>query len=284
MLALVTCHFNPLKYRRALENYNRFRDALGHEITTVELSFDDEFEIEDAIHIRGDERNLMWQKERLLNLAIASLPEQVDQIAWLDSDFLFLNKNWFEQAERMLDDFAAIQLVSHFHFTDRQGEIVRVAESFAHSWRQGRFELRAGGHGGAWAARRAVIPQGIYDGDIIGGGDTALIHAWTGRPHSYGQRWARLPKMQGRFLKWAETHGPLVDGSIGCVPGDAIHLWHGDRKHRQYVSRSHILTRHLFDPRRDIRIGTNGVWEWCSDKPQLHREVREYFQNRREDG
>ena len=39
-------------------------------------------------------------------------------------------------------------------------------------------------------------------------------------------------------------------------------------------------------PRRpaDVRVGPAGAWEWASDKPELHRAVRELFYRRNEDG
>jgi hypothetical protein len=33
----------------------------------------------------------------------------------------------------------------------------------------------------------------------------------------------------------------------------------------------------------DIKINENGIWEWASDKPELHEEVAEYFEERKED-
>ena len=33
---------------------------------------------------------------------------------------------------------------------------------------------------------------------------------------------------------------------------------------------------------RDVRVNEQGVLEWATDKPKLHREVTEYFNNRKE--
>ncbi len=39
-----------------------------------------------------------------------------------------------------------------------------------------------------------------------------------------------------------------------------------------------------FDPKADIALDHNGCWEWSSDKPELHRRVKQYFASRKEDG
>ena len=58
-------------------------------------------------------------------------------------------------------------------------------------------------------------------------------------------------------------------------------LWHGDIARRKYTERDRSLAD--FDPSSDIAIGSTGCWQWNSDKPTMHRAVREYFQSRRED-
>ena len=101
MLGLITCVFNPTSSSRINQNYIQFRRKLNHPVTTVELSFNDQpFFIEDAIQIRGSSHNIMWQKERLLNIALESLPNQVDKVAWLDADIIFENENWFQETEK----------------------------------------------------------------------------------------------------------------------------------------------------------------------------------------
>jgi len=45
-----------------------------------------------------------------------------------------------------------------------------------------------------------------------------------------------------------------------------------------------ILLDAHYDPRTDLRLNADGCWTWNSDKPELHRRLREYFAGRREDG
>ena len=69
----ITTYFNPVQYKRRLSNYKIFRANLGIPLVTVELSFDGRFELtnRDAdilIQISGGA--VLWQKERLLNVAL----------------------------------------------------------------------------------------------------------------------------------------------------------------------------------------------------------------------
>jgi hypothetical protein len=85
------------------------------------------------------------------------------------------------------------------------------------------------------------------------------------------------------YLRWAQPFAADVQGRIGCVPGLALHLWHGNPVNRQYSSRNAILQRHVFDPATDLGLNAEGIWEWASNKPEMHNEVRAYFSARRED-
>ena len=73
MLHCISSYFNPTNSKKIKENYLTFRKNLKVPLTTVELAFNDQpFFISDSIKIRGDTNNIMWQKERLLNIAIDS--------------------------------------------------------------------------------------------------------------------------------------------------------------------------------------------------------------------
>lgn len=79
---------------------------------------------------------------------------------------------------------------------------------------------------------------------------------------------------------WCNSFGPH---NVGFIPGNVRHLFHGYRSDRHYRERHVLLSTHRYDPQTDVRIGENGLLEWCSDKPDLHAAVREYFMSRNED-
>jgi hypothetical protein len=276
---VVTSHFNQQGYARPLANCWRFRDALrGATLHTIELSFTGDFQIPDAVHVRGGPEHVMWQKERLLNLLVESLPDDVSEVAWIDADLLLLNQDWARHAMIGLDQAAVVQLFEHIHFTNSDGHVIRSNDSFVRLLGTGK-----GGQaspGGAWAARRDVFP--IYDHAICGGGDKLLVEAWVGNWAALADRLS--PTWANQWINSCQRQHRLIDGRLGYIHGDAVHLWHGSRHKRRYDERWHKLRELQFDPLRDIAIDSNGLWKWASDKPELHAFVADYFAERNEDG
>ncbi|WP_129677916.1 hypothetical protein [Candidatus Chloroploca sp. Khr17] len=111
----VTAYFNPAHYRTRPANYARFAAPLraaGIPLLTVECAFgDDPFELPpgpDVIQVQA--RDVLWQKERLINLGVSHLPPQAQKVAWLDGDILFTNPDWAVETAALLD---AVQGLHH---------------------------------------------------------------------------------------------------------------------------------------------------------------------------
>jgi hypothetical protein len=86
------------------------------------------------------------------------------------------------------------------------------------------------------------------------------------------------------YRRWASRFERAVRGSISFVPGEIVHLWHGDIRDRQYRVRFEGFDRFDFDPERDIALDDQEAWRWASRKPRLHARALELFSLRREDG
>ncbi len=111
----ITSYYNPIRYRRRLSNYRSFHERLTTPLVAVELSFDGDFELNrhDAdvlIQIRGGA--IVWQKERLLNLAIRAVPHGTEDVAWIDCDVIFGRTDWVVEAKEQLATFNVVQLYS----------------------------------------------------------------------------------------------------------------------------------------------------------------------------
>ena len=223
-LWVVTTYYNPGRYRTKRANYERFAApirAAGIPFVTIECAFGDEsFELTsgpDIIHVCG--HDVMWVKERLINLAISRLPSHVTKVAWLDADILFTNPSWARKTSSLLDQWPLVQ--PH----DRVGRMALGQLTFTGASRrsfacqlQRRSEsafLGSAAHGQpgiAWAARRDIIEKhGLYDAAIIDGGDELLAHAAGGGLNSrcvrsitcanLRQRPLLLDKVLNRFLR-----------------------------------------------------------------------------------
>ena len=113
MLWGVTAYFNPAGYQSRLDNYRSFRKRLNTPLVAVEMSPDGRFELrcDDAdivVQLAGGD--VLWQKERLLNVALLHLPKDCDIVAWLDCDILFSDDNWPARARAALDSYCMVQL------------------------------------------------------------------------------------------------------------------------------------------------------------------------------
>lgn len=300
-LAVVTCYFNSHGYRSKRRNYDDFERSIldsGLRLLTAEVAFADaEFELPAAPHIlRLRARDVLWHKERLLNIAIAQLPPEVTKVAWLDGDILFENADWAVETSRALESVPVLQPFHHaFRLLpgqrahDGQGERHR---SFAavHSALPGlsRFaSFTVHGHTGfGWAARRDVVQAlGLYDAAIAGSGDHLMAHAFCGDFSSrcLEETFLRCSSYLTHFKQWAEPAWKLVRGRVGFVPGAVLHLWHGERKFRGHRQRNEAMSRLGFDPLRDLRREENGLWCWSGRMPGLRDWGLEYFAHRRED-
>ena len=114
-LWIIVSYFNPLNYRTRRFNYDVFIKALdqaGLNHLTVECAFDGQsFSLPNnpnVIKVRSN--SVLWQKERLLNLAISWLPKSCRYVAWLDCDLLFMNPRWAVETVLLLNEYPIVQL------------------------------------------------------------------------------------------------------------------------------------------------------------------------------
>jgi hypothetical protein len=301
----ITSYFNPAGYRNRLKNYRIFRQRLAVPLVTVEFSCGRGFELGEGdadvlVQIRGPD--LLWQKERLLNLALRSLPAECDFVAWLDGDVVLTRTDWPQAASRMLEQHPLVQLFHERYnlppdtLPEQANARHPAGHAVAHQIRHRIVSPEAMGEVGsahrlgialglAWAARRRLLEtHGFYDAGVLGGGDRALACAAFGQLDGLLAPWCANPRQSAHFLDWARPFHEDVRGSVGCVGGACFHLWHGAREDRRYVERYEGFRAFDFDPGRDIVLDPSGCWRWNSDKPEMHRYVRDYFHSRREDG
>ena len=299
----ITSYYNPVRYRRRLSNYRIFRANLGVPLVTVELSFDGRFDLADQdadILIQLSGGAVLWQKERLLNLAVKAVPAGVKNVAWFDCDVVLKRADWTNEAQRQLDEFNVVQLFSdviHLECEDHEKnaangngqapvpgvaslsnapELLSVEKLTA---KKVRFNP-----GLAWAANRTLIEDhGFYDAAIVGGGDSLMAYAMYGRPAVLVKRFRLGAARERHYLKWAVPFHKSVAERIGHVSGTIGHLRHGDAENRAYFDRQEWLAGFDFDPDVDLRIGANGAWHWARPRPDLEEFLRRYFVSRAED-
>ena len=297
----ITSYFNPIRYRRRSFNYHVFRRSLDLPLVTVELGFDGKYELtnKDAdVLIQIDGGAVLWQKERLLNLALKAVPADIENIAWLDCDVVFQRSDWIEEAERRLTSLNVIQLYSesaefkaellHSAVNTEAHYTPAIVALFADSnlptkerW-QSVEKIRPKQFGFAWAGKRALLQdQSFYDAAILGGADGLMFLAMYGLFEEAINRSSLNKVSANHYLSWAESFHKAVAQRVGHIPGKIYHLWHGDRKNRKYRDRYRLLRS--FDPYSDISLASNGAWRWKDPQSELAQNVKKYFLERLED-
>ena len=296
----ITSYFNPAQYKRRLSNYRIFRANLDIPLATVELSFDGHFELthdDSDILIQISGGAILWQKERLLNVVIKSVPENAKNVAWLDCDVIFERTDWMHDAEQKLSEANIVQLYSDLIDLGPEPYQSNIKCQGLHPTGHGIVsmglkrltattsdKIRCSLPGLAWAARRGILEEhGFYDALIAGSGDTSMFHAMYGQFEHEMQRRHLNRARQQHYLQWARPFYRTVGGKVGHVPGRIYHLWHGKVINRNYEGRSRSLAGIDFDPDIDLRIGANGAWQWARRRPDLEDFLRKHFLSRAED-
>jgi hypothetical protein len=302
----ITSYFNPVGYARRLQNYLVFRKHLTIPLVTVELAYRDDFDLPpDAadILIRLRCKDILWQKERLLNLALAALPPYCDSVAWLDCDVVFEHNDWADQSLQALERFPILQPFHRVYEPfadswDKYGELppgVELGYSLAHLLSLGvvtpeilhsnmRLKQRTNS-GLAWVARRELLDRdGFYDVCVMGSGNRAMLCGALGTPENAIRYLHMAPSWAEHYAAWADAHFHSVRAEIGSIDGTIVHLWHGDLIHRRYQERHREFSRYHYDPASDIALDDQGCWRWNGEKAAMHAYVADYFRSRREDG
>jgi hypothetical protein len=294
-LHVVTAVANPLRWQSRIRLYRDFerhmRDS-GVQLTVVECAYGDrphEIAPCDGVrHIPVRARTLVWTKENLLNIGIASLPQDWKYVAWVDADIRFRRPDWASETLHALQLHDVVQPWTDCYDLGPNGEHLAVHRAFCRVWRDG-GPIGAGygtfAHPGyAWAGTRQALEWvgGLVETAALGAGDHHMALALIGRveasvPGGVTDGYRRpLSRWQAR----ATRH---IAGNIAAVPGTIEHAWHGPKKSRRYIERWDVLTRHGFDPDEDLKRNVWGVLELADNKPALRRDMDAYFRVRAED-
>lgn len=284
-LAVATCFFNFAGFTRPQANLTRFLRQMAKDrvsVYGVEMSFNGRFV---TLGERGwnqvvldPSRQMLWQKEAAINAASRMLPEETSAVAWVDADVWFANPAWPAEALKALETHEVVQLFERAHWTDEGGRV----ESTRASSGVRPLTIKWDSHPGfAWAMRRNLWDRsgGLYPFAISGGGDSIMATSFQ-QTSKWDHLWNHVGVSRSAYLKWESN---FTGVSVGFVPGELYHEWHGSRKDRDYLNRA--LRMKDLDVTRDLEFDKRGLLRWTNDAPAaIIKAAADYFPSRREDG
>ena len=307
---VVTTVFNPIRFNSRWRLYNKFAHHVttsGGILYTVEVALGDrEFSVttsNNPCHLQLRSREIIWHKERALNLLIHRLPANWKYLAWVDADVTFVRTDWINEIRHQLQVYDILQPWKIAEDLDALEHPIQRHMSFGASFANrirtpkqatGNYEgsvilsssagdMQAWHPGFAWAIRRDAFDKigALFDTGICGAGDNHMAKALVGdaanscHPQvSEGYRSA--------VLEWGERAAMLYR-NIGYMDGLLLHHWHGPKAGRRYWDRWKILTETKFDPSKDLIREATGLFGLKPQRYELKRLLREYFLQRNED-
>lgn len=284
---------NPVRFERRYQLFREFCARMKNEpqvrLTTVELQQGNRpFATNSKIRYRTKDE--IWYKENLINLGIQQLPEDWENVAWIDTDIEFQNKNWARETIEQLQTYDVVQMFSHAIDLGPNGETLQVHTGFMYSyinegpnWRKDKYAgYRHTGY--CWAAtRKAINKMGcLLEFAIFGSGDYHMATALIGQVdkslrQDLHPNYIQLCKI---YEERCERH---IKRNVGYVDGTIFHNWHSCKSRRRYHDRPKVLAEMKFDPLRDLKKDCEGLWQLEDINIPLRDEIRYYFRSRHED-
>ena len=319
-LAVMCCYFSSVSFKNPVNNYYIFKKFIEQHVDlyTIELVFDgeepqlgaDSFYKKTLRGSRAD--NLLWQKERLLNILAEDILDKTDYkyLGWADADVLFQNENWDKSVCDVLEDHLVTQMFDSAALLSPDLTIKEIPEEYFGLPQRYLSTIKAWETEGAstsdpinlagppatqcgfaWAACREFFETvGLEDRNVFGDSDSCMIAAFTGgepffnvhQIHCMGP--STVPEFTAYKKKIRDLASSLNKKVISCSDGSIYHLQHGSLKGKQYCSRLDMIKEARFDALKHIELDKNGLWKIsASASPLLKKHLTKYFTDRNED-
>ena len=296
-LWVVTAIFNPWRYKSRIDLYRKFEKYVadaGANLVTVELAFGERpFEVTEAgdpLDIQLRTHTELWHKEKMLNLGIQSLPPDWKYVAWIDADVIFARPDWAKETVHLLQHYPVIQMFSQAIDATYKFELLKTHTGIIYAWQEGLMDFKNNRYdhfhpGFAWAARRDALDNlgQLFDTAILGSADRHMALSFiecVERSYPKGISKGYYEQLQ----LWQERSKKYIKRNVGYMPGMLVHAFHGSKVNRAYNSRWRILVDYKYDPEFDLKLDTQGLYQFTDRCPDLHYAIRKYFSARDEDG
>lgn len=232
--------------------------------------------------------SMLFHKERLWNLGAQLCNSK--KIIFLDADLVFKQHDWLERCCALLDQFDVIQPFHQAIWLDKDGRPDMHRESVASAIGCKTIPKLQPYHAGfGWGMTRKVFDElgGFYDACVSGNSDSLFALslrdncAHKALETYFARRQDSTIKCQS-YLRYKEKACSLNLGVSSPSGTQVVHMWHGHRKDRQYVTRTPLFPRRE-DGEFAVHDSATGLQEWDKIKISNH-STKNYFVGKRDDG
>ena len=294
--AVLIAFFNPAKFRRILANALYIIKILKEQnipLFTVECVFHRAKPQIPHADLVLHSNSYMFYKEQLWNKLEPIVPEKYTKLVFLDADVMFDTPDWVDQISKELDVHDIIQPYDQASWLTPDNKRIRSKKfSYAAAIVMNKpltnYNIHEYHPGFAWALKRDIFRRigGFFSRSIIGGGDVTfainlLKTTVTNKLFSIAVNESFGNLIFDEWKKYNKQF-KLVNPSLGFLRNRALHLFHGVKENRQYVSRyyaiSNVLTKSWDE---EILLNKDGLFEFKNDV--VNKTLLGYFKGRNED-
>jgi len=224
--------------------------------------------------------DIIWHKERLLNLAIERLPDVYDAVCWIDSDIVFLCENITDSIVAVLRDWPIAQPWQKLQALNEHGNIVprlsahgtplwENSAAWANQCSPGNRDKIRGAPAGAICARRETIVAmgGIFDAALCSSNDLLFLRAIFNQPLLPDDPLALSNSFVEYYDSYRSKAAATTRGALGHVAGDILHFFHGKCEFRQHEQQRLLLRKFDYSPQQHLRICASGAYGWSETAP-----------------
>jgi hypothetical protein len=268
-LAVCIAYFNPLKRIRPFQNLMlccQRITAIGVPVFIIELGYNNEHPtilmMPNTYYITSN--SYLFHKENLWNILEKKIPEQYTKLVFLDGDILFKDTLWATKISSQLESTSVLQVFESVEYLDMSYMPYIINVSFIKSIQErqgsifgiGNFSYPCNGMGFAcqrkWFRKVGGFPERFVMGCgdiawlslVIGSNEFKTQHGYLGEPYAHASY-----DILGKMMSSTKY-------TYSCAPLTIQHLYHGNTKGRQYVSR-HEFTKALKDD--DLIVNSDGL-------------------------
>jgi hypothetical protein len=249
----------------------------------------------------------LWLKENLINIGVSHLPQDWQQVCWLDSDVVFARPNWVGECIHQLQHYAFLQMFSHARDLGPDYEMMPQdyphadGRGFVDAFYSGALEKPKPDHhpphhhhhppyegvtgypyparvfpGLAWAATRQAWDAvgGLIDFAVWGGADYHMAHALIEKTEGMMRNDLHhdYKKLVMQWYYRCHTH---IRRNVGVMKGSILHNWHGRKTDRGYNAKHQLLAKIGFDPLRHLKKDFQGLYQLHDDRSNAFVQLRD---------